>query len=201
MIVILFSVITICNLAWLQWPGERAKKLLELTDFVCLSEEEAAGILQIQIHSESEIKSAIGKILALGANCVVLTLGAKGGAFRSKTMSDCEFFAPPESQTAPAAAAVDCTGAGDCFLGALAYFLAERNPVANFSGNFDENFGEKFGEKFDGKFSGNFDEKFGEKFGEILRRCSAVASHSVKIEGTQNSFPFRKDLDPNLFQF
>jgi ribokinase len=34
---------------------------------------------------------------------------------------------------------------------------------------------------------------------ESLQRSGQIASHSVQYPGTQSSYPFRKDLPPNLF--
>jgi sugar/nucleoside kinase (ribokinase family) len=55
-------------------------------------------------------------------------------------------------------------GAGDSFIGALGYFIAEEYSLP-----------------------------------EAMKRACQIASVSVQAEGTQTSYPQRKDLDPALF--
>ena len=58
-------------------------------------------------------------------------------------------------------------GAGDAFVGALAYFISHHSQLS---------------------------------MSEKIRRACQVASVSVQAPGTQSSYPWRKDLDQELFQ-
>nr|XP_033325626.1 ribokinase-like [Megalopta genalis] len=67
----------------------------------------------------SNVQKAIDKLLDRGCNTVVLTLGELGAAFASKECRTATVI-PNAKIVQP----VDTTGAGDAFLGALAYFKA-----------------------------------------------------------------------------
>lgn len=62
---------------------------------------------------------------------------------------------------------IDTTGAGDAFVGALAFYLCHFPDL---------------------------------KLPELIRRSGSIASISVQGEGTQTSFPFKKDLPDHFFK-
>ena len=111
-----FGVATILNTApALPLPDT----LLSLVDILCLNETELSEMTQTPIDSTDRetLVSAAGMLLARGPRSVIVTLGAAGAL----TITPDDGYLTP----APAVHALDPTGAGDCFLGALASRLNE----------------------------------------------------------------------------
>lgn len=98
--------------------------LLSLVDILCLNETELAEMTDIGETPEDRegLVSAAGKLLAKGAGCVIVTLG-KAGALVVTRNSDTLY---PGMEVG----AVDPTGAGDCFMGALAARLSEGDSLS-----------------------------------------------------------------------
>lgn len=97
-------------------------ELLQLTDLLVPNETEATAMTGIAISSPRDAEAAAQILRQRGARAVIVTLGSQGA------------LALPESGSAfmiPAApvTAVDTTGAGDCFIGSLGYFLAAGFPL------------------------------------------------------------------------
>lgn len=90
--------------------------LFAACDLVCPNETEAAQLTGAGVEDEAGVERAGRALLALGARAAVITLGARGCHYVSADVS--------YRVSAPPVGAVDTTGAGDCFLGALAVFLA-----------------------------------------------------------------------------
>lgn len=86
------------------------------SDLICPNESEAAMLTGIKVADEASAEAAGRALIARGAGAVVITLGARG----------CQYVSAAETWhvSAPVVKAVDTTGAGDCFLGSLAVFLA-----------------------------------------------------------------------------
>ncbi|KAI5717655.1 hypothetical protein M8J77_009186 [Diaphorina citri] len=90
---------------------------LPLASIVCVNEIEAEMLTQIP--PEPHTTACVEKLLDLGCERVILTLGGKGAVFataedrRVRTVGVDTVDHP-----------VDTTGAGDCFLGALSYYLS-----------------------------------------------------------------------------
>ena len=90
-------------------------QLYERADVLCPNESETELLLGRPISAGDEMDAA-RELLARGARSVVLTLGARGCVIASH---DGEAHVPAESVEP-----LDTTGAGDAFVGSLAYFLA-----------------------------------------------------------------------------
>ncbi|KJH47586.1 ribokinase domain protein [Dictyocaulus viviparus] len=103
-------------------PGDRNtdKSMLALSDIICMNENEVEFITTIPQRTLDDAKRAASEVLAMGPQYVIITLGSKGCILASN--EDREIVHVPARQVA----AVDTTGAGDCFCGSLAYFLVEE---------------------------------------------------------------------------
>ncbi|XP_076639188.1 ribokinase isoform X1 [Colletes latitarsis] len=91
-------------------------EILSLCDIFCVNQNEAEVMTGVQCLGVSNVQEAVEKLLDKGCNTVILTLGELGAAFASQENRTLTFV-----PTRPVEA-VDTTGAGDAFLGALAYF-------------------------------------------------------------------------------
>ncbi len=97
---------------------EVSEDLLRLCDPLVVNQHEAAFLLGDDAQDPEEIAR---KLLDLGPSSVVVTLGAAGAVL--KTGDSTRRFSTPEVE------AVDTTGAGDAFVGALAAKLASDTPL------------------------------------------------------------------------
>ena len=109
------GVTTICNPA----PArpEIAAEMYRVSDIFCPNESETEMLTGMPVHSDEEAEAAARELLARGASTVILTLGERGSLL--VTSDHAELV--PATPVKP----VDTTGAGDAFVGSLAYFLAE----------------------------------------------------------------------------
>jgi ribokinase len=100
---------------------ERGLDFLGLAEYVTPNESEAARLTGIPVADAESAAKAAAAIRARGAARVIVTLGAAG------VLAD----GPEGRLTVPALAvkAVDTTGAGDAFNGALAVALGERRDL------------------------------------------------------------------------
>tara|TARA_B100001057_G_C22808980_1_gene934610 strand:- start:542 stop:1456 length:915 start_codon:yes stop_codon:yes gene_type:complete len=98
-------------------------EILKLCDYITPNEKEAEAITGIKIKCYESAKSAIIKLQSMGASNVIITMGAKGavlGQDRNISIVNGFNFAP----------AIDTSGAGDCFNGALSFSLSKnQNPI------------------------------------------------------------------------
>ena len=101
--------------------GELPAEVYRCTDILCPNESETELLTGMPVATESEAVAAARALLARGVGAVILTLGARGS-----------LLVTPEATQAvptPSVRAVDTTGAGDAYVGSLAYFLAAGKPL------------------------------------------------------------------------
>lgn len=103
-----------------QLPAE----VYRYTDILCPNESETELLTGMPVATENEAIAAARALLGRGVGTVILTLGSRGS-----------LLVTPETTQAvptPSVRAVDTTGAGDAYVGSLAYFLAAGKslPVA-----------------------------------------------------------------------
>ncbi|GLH08925.1 Ribokinase [Gryllus bimaculatus] len=88
------------------------------SDIFCINETEAEELLKIPVKSIEDGYKAAEKFRDLGCSAVVITLGSQGAIL--STQEDPTPYHIPVKKVQP----VDTTGAGDAFLGAMAYYMA-----------------------------------------------------------------------------
>lgn len=96
-------------------------EFLQLSDIVCPNETETELITGKHVGTLEEAEAAARLLLERGAGTVILTLGERGSLL----------VTADEATHVPATPvkALDTTGAGDAFVGSLAYFMAEGRPL------------------------------------------------------------------------
>ncbi len=90
-------------------------EMYSLSDIFCPNENETQMLTGMSVSTLSECEAAARELLRRGAGTVVLTLGERGSMV----------VTPESTQHVPVQSvrAVDSTGAGDAYVGSLAYFL------------------------------------------------------------------------------
>jgi len=116
------GVFTICNAA--PAASDLEDEFYTLSDIFCVNETETEIITGLAVTTFEEAAAAARQLITVKGckNHVLITLGSKGALLLSK-----DNLSHPEFIDSPKVNAVDTTGAGDCFLGALAYFMV-TNP-------------------------------------------------------------------------
>ena len=92
-----------------------------LASFVAPNETELAILTGMPVESEDEVAAAAKRLVAQGAESVIVTLGARGSL--AATAGGVLRIPPVKVQ------AVDSTGAGDAYLGAFARYYAAGLPL------------------------------------------------------------------------
>ncbi len=95
--------------------------LWRCVDVVTPNETETEALVGLRPRTPEEAHEAAGRLLALGAGCAVVKLGARGVAFR--TAGEAGFVAPFRVR------AIDTVAAGDCFNAGLAVALARGDAL------------------------------------------------------------------------
>jgi ribokinase len=96
-------------------------ELLRLSDIVCPNESETELLTGREVKSQEQAVAAARVLLSRGAGRVILTLGERGSLL--VTSSD-SVYVPARKVKA-----VDSTGAGDAYVGSLAFFMAAGKPI------------------------------------------------------------------------
>jgi ribokinase len=102
---------------------ELPPEIYQLSDIFCPNETETEMLLGMKIHSQADTLAAARELLERGPKTVILTLGSHGSLL----------VTPNQTELVPAEVvkAVDTTGAGDAFIGSLAYFLGKGKPLTD----------------------------------------------------------------------
>lgn len=101
---------------------ELPEQIYQLSDYFCPNETEAALMAGMSINSADDAEKAAKVFLRKGAGAVIVTLGSNGSLFVSDEKT---IYVPTEKVRA-----VDSTGAGDAYIGSMAFFIAAGYPVA-----------------------------------------------------------------------
>ncbi len=101
--------------------AELPEELYRLSDVFCPNESETELLTGLPAGTLREAESAAGALLRRGARTVVLTLGEQGALLVDG--HGARHFPTRKVK------ALDTTGAGDAFVGALAHFLAREKPL------------------------------------------------------------------------
>lgn len=96
-------------------------EIYPLCDFFCPNEVEAGMMSGVQVETIEDAQRAAAVFLERGVKAVLMTLGGNGSLYTDGTVT--------EHVPARKVQAVDTTGAGDCFLGSFATFLASGDDV------------------------------------------------------------------------
>ncbi|KAL1494533.1 hypothetical protein ABEB36_010116 [Hypothenemus hampei] len=103
-------------------PGltEYNKNLLKLPSIFCVNENEASLFTNLPVNNLKEAEVAARTLITKGCKSVLITLGSQGAIYLTNDNTRPIFKA-----TAPSVKSIDTTGAGDAFIGALAFCLAK----------------------------------------------------------------------------
>ncbi|KAK7201809.1 ribokinase [Novymonas esmeraldas] len=118
------GVYTVFNTA----PAPKPEEVAQITPYLphvslfCPNEVEAALITGIKVTDTASAFSAIKALQKLGVRDVVITLGAAGFALS-------ENGAAPVHVAGKRVKAVDTTGAGDCFVGSMVFFMSRGRSL------------------------------------------------------------------------
>jgi len=96
-------------------------ELFRLSDFLCPNESETELITGLETKTQEQAIVAARALLTRGAGKVILTLGERGSLLVTST----DFVLFPARKVK----AVDSTGAGDAYIGSLAFFIASGKPL------------------------------------------------------------------------
>jgi ribokinase len=92
-----------------------------LSTVLCPNEHEAGLLTGRTVNSPADVEAAARELISRGAASVIVTLSERGCLVIAKD--------GVEAIAAPVVEAVDTTGAGDAFIGSLAYFLARGDDL------------------------------------------------------------------------
>jgi len=96
--------------------------LLRLADLCVPNETELAELTGFAVEELNQVETAARQLRQKGPGMVIVTLGARGAMIVNDRGA--------ERLAAVPVTPVDTTGAGDAFIGSLAVFLAEGQPLA-----------------------------------------------------------------------
>ena len=129
---------------------EKSKKLrgfYELITYISPNSDELRALAEVQDDAQLDVDESVQRLLNMGIKNVIVTQGADGVLFAThRNMAACEYMSTPAEMTAdehmstcgktqhfPAlpATVLDVTGAGDAFVGGMAYGLLQDMDVEN----------------------------------------------------------------------
>lgn len=96
------------------------KEFFTYSDLICPNESESELLTGIPVKTVDDAKSAAKKLCEMGCRNVIVTLGEMGCVVLENKSNDVVHI--PATKVEP----LDTTGAGDCFIGSLAFYLAAR---------------------------------------------------------------------------
>jgi len=103
-------------------PGARlSDEFFRLSDMIAPNEVEAGDMLGKRVETLDDAEEAVREFLRRGSRVGIVTLGERGAVVGDESGV---FHVPSISVNA-----IDSTGAGDAFIGTMAYFIAARAPL------------------------------------------------------------------------
>ncbi|MFN8488396.1 MAG: ribokinase [Caldilineaceae bacterium] len=103
--------------------AELPPEAYQLSDIFCPNESETELLTGQPVATQEQAEAAARMLLAHGAGQVIITLGERGSLLVTAQGA--------QHVPAPQVKAIDTTGAGDAFVGSLAYFLAAGAPLVD----------------------------------------------------------------------
>ena len=103
--------------------SEIPEEFYDLCDIICPNETETELLTGMSVQSLADAENAAKVLIKRGAASVILTLGERGSLLVTDTTIE---HVPVEPVKA-----LDTTGAGDAFVGSLAFFLATGKSLAD----------------------------------------------------------------------
>ena len=103
--------------------SEIPEEFYQLSDIFCPNETETELLTGMSVQSLEEAENAAKVLIERGAAAVILTLGERGSLLVTGTITE---HVPVDSVKA-----TDTTGAGDAFVGSLAFFLAAGRSLSD----------------------------------------------------------------------
>jgi ribokinase len=103
--------------------SEIPEEFYRLSDIFCPNETETELLTGMSVQSLEEAESAAKVLIERGAAAVILTLGERGSLLVTGTIT--------EHVAVDSVKALDTTGAGDAFVGSLAFFLAAGRSLSD----------------------------------------------------------------------
>ena len=103
--------------------SEIPQELYQLSDIFCPNETETELLTGMSVQSLKEAENAAKVLIERGAVSVILTLGERGSLLVTDATTEHVPVAPVK--------ALDSTGAGDAFVGSLAFFLAAGKSLSD----------------------------------------------------------------------
>jgi ribokinase len=103
--------------------SEIPQEFYQLSDIFCPNETETELLTDMSVQSLKEAENAAKVLIERGAVSVILTLGERGSLLVTDATTEHVPVAPVK--------ALDSTGAGDAFVGSLAFFLAAGKSLSD----------------------------------------------------------------------
>ncbi len=103
--------------------AEIPQEFYQLSDIFCPNETETELLTNMSVQSLEEAENAAKVLIERGAATVILTLGERGSLLITDATTEHVPVAPVK--------ALDTTGAGDAFVGSLAFFLAAGKSLSD----------------------------------------------------------------------